>query len=477
MEFGFKTTKIKSNKFLTLCLGCSIIVNVYLLSLDKLDHEVSWSRSAAEEAEAVALISCSGHGSAFLDGLVVDGKPVCECNACYTGPDCSILSPDGCVADANSGDPFFLEPFWKQRAASSAMVVAGWHRMSYSFDDGRFISSELEKVILRIHAIVRNAVTQDKYIVFGGGSTQLLNAAVHALSASNSTSSVARVVASIPFYPAYQTQTDYFRSDKYRFEGDTASFKNNISDNADTIVEFVTSPNNPDGLLQKSAFEDERSNASSHRWNNIKSIHDHAYYWPHFTAIPAPADEDLMIFTLSKLTGHAGTRFGWALIKDEAVYQRMQEYVEMNVMGVPRETQLRAWKLLNVVKEDGCRVLFDFGYTTMRTRWEELNKALLSSNRFSIQEIPPMLCTFFGTSRGPSPAYAWLRCNWKEDEDCYGVLNSAGIIGRDGSKFGVEKVYVRLSLIKSQDDFDLLLRQIKILVSNEHGNQASVKPL
>ncbi|KAL9260671.1 Tryptophan aminotransferase-related protein [Drosera capensis] len=94
----------------------------------------------------------------------------------------------------------------------------------------------------------------------------------------------------------------------------------------------------------------------------------------------------------------------------------------MNVMGMPRETQLRAWKLLNVVKEDG----------TMRSRWEELNKALLSAKRFSIREIPPMLCTFFGTSRGPSPAYAWLRCNWKEDEDCYGVLNSAGIIGRDG---------------------------------------------
>ncbi|KAL9260672.1 Tryptophan aminotransferase-related protein [Drosera capensis] len=241
MEFGFEMTKIRSNKFLTLCLRCSIIVKVYLLSLDKLDHEESWSRSAAQEAEAVVLISCSGHGSAFLDGPVVDGKPVCEYYACYTGPDCSILSPDGCVADADSllahyahsRNPFFLEPFWKQRAASSAMVAAGWHRMSYAFDDGRVISSELEKLILRIHAIIGNALTQDKYIVFGSGSTQLLNASVHALSASNSTFSVARVVASIPFYPVYQIQTDCFRPDKYRFEGDAASFKNNISDSAE----------------------------------------------------------------------------------------------------------------------------------------------------------------------------------------------------------------------------------------------------
>ena len=55
--------------------------------------ELSWSIRAAEEAEAVADIPCSGHGRAFLDGLV------CECNSCYEGFDCSIFSPH-CVADA-----------------------------------------------------------------------------------------------------------------------------------------------------------------------------------------------------------------------------------------------------------------------------------------------------------------------------------------------------------------------------------------
>lgn len=38
-------------------------------------------------------------------------------------------------------------------------------------------------------------------------------------------------------------------------------------------------------------------------------IYDHAYYWPHFTPIPAAVeygDRDVAIFTLSKLTGHAG---------------------------------------------------------------------------------------------------------------------------------------------------------------------------
>ena len=87
-----------------------------------------------------------------------------------------------------------------QHAASSAVLVAGWHRMSYSFNDHSSISQELVKLIRKLHAIVGNANTTGRFIVFGAGSTQLLNAAVHALSPHNS-SAPAKVVATIPFYP------------------------------------------------------------------------------------------------------------------------------------------------------------------------------------------------------------------------------------------------------------------------------------
>jgi len=39
-----------------------------------------------------------------------------------------------------------------------------------------------------------------------------------------------------------------------------------------------------------------------------KTIHDLAYYWPQYTAITEPADRDIMLFTVSKNTGHAATR-------------------------------------------------------------------------------------------------------------------------------------------------------------------------
>ena len=85
------------------CLASSLILNVLLLRNNVYlggKGELSWSRRAAEEAEAVAEISCSGHGRTYLDGLVVDGSPVCECNSCFGGPDCSQSLPD-CVADVD----------------------------------------------------------------------------------------------------------------------------------------------------------------------------------------------------------------------------------------------------------------------------------------------------------------------------------------------------------------------------------------
>ncbi|XP_062024219.1 tryptophan aminotransferase-related protein 4-like [Rosa rugosa] len=448
------------------CLAFSVVLNLSLI-FKLYGHggqwELSWSRRAAEEAEGVAAIPCSGHGRAFLDGLVLDGKqPGCECNSCYGGSDCSQFLTD-CESNADSGDPYFLEPFWMQHASESAILVAGWHRMGYTFPDQAYISQELERLIRKVHDIAGNAVTQGRYIVIGAGSTHLLNAAVKALSLSStssfnsSSSSPASVVVSIPFYALYETQTEYFRSLDYKFEGD-GSLLPNITDGTKRVIEFVTAPNNPDGKLNKANFQGPNSAA----------IYDRVYYWPHFTPIPTPANDDVMVFSISKLTGHAGTRLGWAVIKDEAVYQRMLNHTVISNLGISRDTQLRAFKLLNVVVEGGGKEIFEFGYTTMRKRWETLSNALSVSNRFSLQKVEPLYCTFFKKIRRPSPAYAWVKCEREEDKDCYTVLQEeANVYGRRGSVFGAEDRYVRLALIRSQDDFDILLHRLNELVSKE----------
>lgn len=77
--------------------------------------------------------------------------------------------------------------------------------MSYETTGANFISLQLEAHIRLLHRAVGNAVTDGKFIVFGSGSTQLINALVYALSpdssSNSSSSSPARVVATAPYYP------------------------------------------------------------------------------------------------------------------------------------------------------------------------------------------------------------------------------------------------------------------------------------
>lgn len=100
--------KTQNSRYL-MCLITSLIANLWFGVNWYLGSEwnLSWSRKAAIEAEVAASVSCSGHGRAYLDGVVVNGKPTCECNTCYEGPDCSQRKTD-CAADANRYVSFIL---------------------------------------------------------------------------------------------------------------------------------------------------------------------------------------------------------------------------------------------------------------------------------------------------------------------------------------------------------------------------------
>lgn len=440
---------------------------------------LTWTKQAAEEAEAAAAYHCSGHGYVFVDTVNIaaddEGKTFnCECNDCYTGPDCSQIVAD-CVVNSDSGDPVFLEPFWLRNAEASTTVVPGWYRMSYLINDAASlrISPELETQIRGIHALVGNAVTEGRYIVIGTGSMQLINAAVYSLSPRNhdAIQHPAQVVAAAPYYGAYESQTQMFDSVDSIWEGDARSWaKRSQSLNSTRFVEIVASPNNPTAFLQEGMLDGE----------NVRTVYDHAYYWPHFTAIIEPANKDMMLFTLSKLTGHAGSRLGWAIVKDYDVYLKMVEYVFGNTLGVSHDTQLRATRLLKTVitgyqrkLEEGKvsrqsrhhELIFHYAYNVMQDRWRRLKRIFSGSDRFSLQNLTSKYCIFFKTVTGPSPAYAWVKCEKEEDEDCTAVMKNGGIIGREGQAFGAEKRYVRLSLIRRDDNFALLERRLQVLVS------------
>lgn len=66
-------------------------------------------------------------------------------------------------------------------------------------------------------------------------------------------------------------------------------------------------------------------------------------------------------------------------------------------------------------------------------------------------------------------AYAWVKCEREEDRNCIEILSAAKIIGRGGSVFHDDERYVRLSIIRSDDDFDALISRLERLVSREDG--------
>lgn len=196
-------------------------------------------------------------------------------------------------------------------------------------------------------------------------------------------------------------------------------------------------------------------------------VHDLAYYWPQYTAITGPADHDITLFTVSKSTGHAGTRLGWALVKDKEVAKRMTKFIELNTIGVSKDSQLRAAQILKVVS-DGYELpvpdpearLFDFGKRKLARRWERLRETAKTTEMFSLPEYMSETCNFTGELTSPYPAFAWLKCEKDGVEDCEAFLKSYKILTRSGMHFGMEAKYVRVSMLDRDEAFDLFIERL-----------------
>lgn len=226
---------------------------------------------------------------------------------------------------------------------------------------------------------------------------------------------------------------------------------------AQPVIEMVTSPNNPDGLSRSPQVA-----PSTH----TSTVMDYAYYWPHFVAIGAPVappNRTVGLFTLSKLTGHASTRIGWALTPDADVAAAMRRLVEVSTLGVPRESKRRATVLLEHVNAHGGEIL-TFARDLMLGRWERLEACFASSAFFSLQAREAASRDAWSGADGyePSPAYAWI--HQLDGGDATASMRAAGIVGRSGAKYGAAAPYVRLELLMREATFDVMLGKLCALV-------------
>ncbi|KAK9276991.1 hypothetical protein L1049_006530 [Liquidambar formosana] len=309
------------------------------------------------------------------------------------------LSSDS-VVNLDHGDPTMFESYWRKMGDKCTVVISGCQSLSYFSDMGNFcwfLEPALADAIKRLHRVVGNAVLEDRHLVVGTGSTQLYQAALYALSPPDEPNPTS-VVSAVPYYSSYVEVTEYLRSGLYKWAGDARSF-----DKDGPYIELVTSPNNPDGVIRQPV---------------VKRV--------------------------SKSTGHAGSRIGWALVKDEGVARKMSKFIELNTIGVSKESQIRAAMIIGAIS-DGYKqfgttdseeqhYFFEYGQSLMAKRWEKLRAVVKSTGIFSLPEYPQEYCLFSAEFTEAHPAFAWLKCN-DDIEDGQSFLREHKILTRSGRQF------------------------------------------
>ncbi|KAJ4761235.1 Tryptophan aminotransferase-related protein 2 [Rhynchospora pubera] len=364
------------------------------------------------------------------------------------------IDPD-LVITLTHGDPIMFEPFWKEEGQNATVTISGWEKMSYYACDPDdicwFLEPDFANEVLRLHRIVNNAATNGCHIIPGAGSTQLIHATLHALASIEARRHPVNVVSAAPYYSMY-SDINSLKSALYHWAGDAATFKGD-----DNFIEIVCSPNNPDGMIRHAVLSN----------NAGRRVHDMAYYWPHYTPMRGPADHDIMLFTMSKATGHAGTRIGWALVKDTDVAREMVNYITLNTNGVSRDSQVRAARILKVISDgyefpnsNGAGQFFHIGRHLLADRWRRLRQAMEVLAKFSLPRFSTEFCEFFKEHAQTYPGFAWLRSEDESINDCGDFFKGINVQIRNGRLFGAGPNYVRISLMGSDAYFDGFIKRI-----------------
>eukprot|EP00271_Cylindrocystis_brebissonii_P008158 TRINITY_DN22173_c0_g1_i1.p1 TRINITY_DN22173_c0_g1~~TRINITY_DN22173_c0_g1_i1.p1 ORF type:complete len:624 (+),score=63.73 TRINITY_DN22173_c0_g1_i1:718-2589(+) len=324
--------------------------------IDAFQMEEAWALPAVEAALAAANYPCSGHGDVWIDspqpGKNAPSHSVaCECWPCYSGHECQHLQ-ENCSISLTSGNPLLFEDYWKANAASGTLLIPSAYRVGFENNGNAFShwqSEALENSIRQLHLLVGNVVSHDeRYLVIGNGAQQLIQAALFAFADrefTHLTGNPVLVTSAPPYLKTYNLATHFYDSQLFSWGGNPT---NPDFSHYPRVIEFVTSPNDPDGHMDTSAFNKSRPSGTMAP-EQVSCIYDFSYYWPHFTPITYEADHDVMIFDLSMLTGHAGSRIGWAVVKNKAVFQRFLTAIDTMSLGVSHESQLRALTLIDSI--------------------------------------------------------------------------------------------------------------------------------
>jgi aspartate/methionine/tyrosine aminotransferase len=262
----------------------------------------------------------------------------------------------------------------------------------------------LKEEIKKLHENVQNCVVQNKYIVIGNGATQILDGLFH-------------------IFGGYRNIT--FKSPHFPRFKDLANKRPPVYYGEQPNLEVITTPNNPDNKITP---------INKDEWK----VWDLCYNWPIYAEVQN-ADVGVAVFSMSKLTGHAATRIGWAVIENKTLAEQLEWYIEVSTSGVSSQSQdlaERSFVGLNDQISWGHDhyTIIAHGKRVLEERWKRINET-----------------TFPFTILNSSGMFLW----------CKGVCPE-GIDSVPGTAFGIfERDYFRLNIGCNDDTFDKFLEKFK----------------
>jgi len=200
-------------------------------------------------------------------------------------------------------------------------------------------------------------------------------------------------------------------------------------------MEIITSPNNPDGKRTKN-------------YTHCPGLYDLCYNWTQYGNV-VKADEDIMVFSLSKATGHAGSRIGWGIFADKQVAQEVQEFIEIDSCGVSSDAQTKALSMiLNQLSRPKSKRCFYFGRYELKYRWAKLKQAAALHDTFTLTNRLGMFALIKMSDDVPEQAEHFFKAKF-------------GVQGTSGEHFGLDSDYVRLNIGCDTAEFDDFIRRLE----------------
>ncbi len=328
---------------------------------------------------------------------------------------------------------FLLNEWWeKENLVIKYPINAS---SSYRLD----VLPELEFLIRELHhKLAPHQSIDDSEFVFGIGATQLIHAALYATALAHSIKknppvnnktiiSTLYATQQEPGYIEYGSLIEIMHQALIHW----VRFRDYLSIDPENLLEFVTTPNNPDGRIIKPV--------TGAHW----TIHDRVNHWPFFMNsenfdfyLETFEDDQISIFSLSKILSFSGSRLGYAFVKDEHIAHYMRHYVIMATHGLVSDSQFHAIAALKYLLEDHLYDYTNWITERLNERWARMKAALKGKEVILLNE------------QGPA---AWIKAPGDAREY---LLKRYNLEGTYGKEYGVTDEYARLNMLCKTSAFN-----------------------